>query len=200
MKKLLKNILIGVAMLLVLPLVVSERVARALMKRDVMFSAHADYLSMFPGVLGCLLRSSYYNLTMKRCLLDGAISFGTRFTHSESVVSERVYIGYDCILGYVEIGADTMLADRVSVLSGAHQHGGDLSDLPFQQQPKLFKTIRIGRNCWIGTGAIVMADVGDNSIIGAGSVVTRPIGPGEVAVGNPCRTIRKNAPAQGATV
>ncbi|GFI53259.1 putative acetyltransferase [Muribaculaceae bacterium] len=33
--------------------------------------------------------------------------------------------------------------------------------------------------------------IGDNCVIGAGSVVTKDITAGSVAVGNPCRVIRK---------
>ncbi len=193
MKKIFKRLLTGIAMVLVVPLVISEKIARAIMKRDVLFAAHGDFLSLIPGFTGYLCRLSYYHFMLKSCSLDCALSLGTRFSHSDCVISDRVYIGYDCILGYVEIGADTMLADRVSVLSGGRQHGMEAGDVPFQQQPKTFETIHIGKNCWIGTGAIIMANIGDNAIIGAGSVVTKPIGSNEVAVGNPCRPIRKNA-------
>ena len=34
--------------------------------------------------------------------------------------------------------------------------------------------VRIGAGAWIGSAAVVMADVGANSIVGAGSVVTKP--------------------------
>lgn len=53
--------------------------------------------------------------------------------------------------------------------------------------------IRIGNGCWLGGGVIVLPGVtiGDGSVIGAGSVVTRDIPPDSLAVGNPCRVIRK---------
>ena len=53
--------------------------------------------------------------------------------------------------------------------------------------------VRIGRNCWIGAGALIMPGVtiGDNTVIGAGSVVTRDIPANVVAVGNPCRVLRE---------
>lgn len=48
-------------------------------------------------------------------------------------------------------------------------------------------------NCWLGGGVIVLPGVtiGDGSVIGAGSVVTKDIPPDSVAVGNPCRVIRR---------
>ena len=52
---------------------------------------------------------------------------------------------------------------------------------------------KIGRNCWIGAGAIIVPGVtiGDNTVIGAGSVVTKDIPSNVVAVGNPCRVLRE---------
>jgi len=53
--------------------------------------------------------------------------------------------------------------------------------------------ITIGNNCWLGGGVIVLPGVtiGDGAVIGAGSVVTKNIPANTVAVGNPCRVIRK---------
>jgi acetyltransferase-like isoleucine patch superfamily enzyme len=50
--------------------------------------------------------------------------------------------------------------------------------------------VRIGAGTWIGSGSVILADVGRNSIIGAGSVVTRPIPDEVVAAGTPARVIR----------
>ena len=53
--------------------------------------------------------------------------------------------------------------------------------------------VHIGRNCWIGAGAVIMPGVTicDNTVIGAGSIVTKDIPAGVVAVGNPCRVMRE---------
>ena len=52
--------------------------------------------------------------------------------------------------------------------------------------------VRIGRNCRIGAGAVVLPGVtiGDNAVIGVGSVVSKDIPSNVVAVGNPCRVLR----------
>ena len=53
--------------------------------------------------------------------------------------------------------------------------------------------ITVGNNVWIGAQVVVLPGVtiGDNSIIGAGSVVTKDIPANVIAVGNPCKVIRK---------
>jgi len=53
--------------------------------------------------------------------------------------------------------------------------------------------VTIGDNVWICAGVIVLPGVtiGANSVIGAGSVVTKDIPPDSLAVGNPCKVIRK---------
>ena len=53
--------------------------------------------------------------------------------------------------------------------------------------------VTIGRNVWIGGGTIILpgVSIGDDTTIGAGSVVAKSIPNGCVAVGNPCRVIKK---------
>ncbi len=53
--------------------------------------------------------------------------------------------------------------------------------------------ITVGNNVWIGGNVIVLpgVSIGDNSIIGAGSVVNKSIPENVIAVGNPCKVIKK---------
>lgn len=53
--------------------------------------------------------------------------------------------------------------------------------------------ITIGNGCWLGGGVVVLPGVtiGNGSVIGAGSVVTKDIPENSLAVGSPCRVIRK---------
>jgi maltose O-acetyltransferase len=59
--------------------------------------------------------------------------------------------------------------------------------------PELAYPVTIGRNVWIGGGAIIGPGVtiGDNTTIGAGSVVVKSIPANVFAAGNPCRVIRE---------
>ena len=51
----------------------------------------------------------------------------------------------------------------------------------------------VGNDVWIGQNVTVMPGVhiGDGAIIGANSVVAKDIPPYSIAVGNPCRVIKK---------
>ena len=55
------------------------------------------------------------------------------------------------------------------------------------------KPIKVGNNVWFGGNVTVLpgVEIGDNSVIGAGSVVTKDIPENSIAVGNPCKVIKK---------
>ena len=62
-----------------------------------------------------------------------------------------------------------------------------------QRESVLLSQSLLKKNVWIGANAVVCGGVtiGEGSVIGAGSVATKDIPPMVVAVGNPCRVIRK---------
>ena len=66
-------------------------------------------------------------------------------------------------------------------------------DAALRRKQEFGKPVEIGSDVWIGGGAIICPGVkiGSKTIIGAGSVVTKDIPDGVVAVGNPCRVLRK---------
>ncbi len=188
MRKSARRLLQALAIVLVSPLAGAERAARAVLRRDVFFTTHAELLSMAAGRFGSFLRAAYYHLTTRRCPLSVSIGFGSMFTHSEIELGQRVYIGTRCLIGMASIGDNSMIADHVHLLSGGRQHGMELGSV-HQEQSGTFTQIDIGSNCWIGTNCIVFSDVGDNSIVGAGSVVNKPVPPNVKAVGNPARVV-----------
>jgi virginiamycin A acetyltransferase len=58
--------------------------------------------------------------------------------------------------------------------------------LPVFSSPK----VTIGEDCWVGNGALIMANIGDKCIVGAASVVTKDIPDYSIVAGNPAKIIR----------
>ena len=58
--------------------------------------------------------------------------------------------------------------------------------------------VRIGRNCWVGMGAMILpgVQIGDGVVIGAGSVVVRDVEDYAVVVGNPAKAIKSRSDAR----
>jgi galactoside O-acetyltransferase len=90
---------------------------------------------------------------------------------------------------HIYVGDYTMFGSHVTVATAGHPIEPGLREKGLQYN----MPVRIGRNCWIGAGALIMPGVtiGDNTVIGAGSVVTKDIPANVVAVGNPCRVLRE---------
>lgn len=90
---------------------------------------------------------------------------------------------------HIYVGDCTMFAPNVTVATAGHPIAPCLRKYGIQYNAP----VRIGKNCWIGAGALIMPGVtiGDNTVIGAGSVVTKDIPSNVVAVGNPCRVMRE---------
>lgn len=89
---------------------------------------------------------------------------------------------------HVYVGDCTMFGPNVIIATGGHPILPELREKGYQYN----MPVRIGRNCWIGAGAIILPGItiGDNTVVGAGSVVTKDMPAGVVAVGNPCRVLR----------
>ncbi len=103
-------------------------------------------------------------------------------------VGNGVFMNFNCvILDVVEvtIGDQTQIGPGVQILTADHPR-----DPKERAQGLEFgRPIHIGRNVWIGGGALLMpgVTVGDNALIGAGSVVTRDVPPNATVMGNPAR-------------
>lgn len=107
-------------------------------------------------------------------------------------LEDRVVINYNCTLmdnTTIRIGHDTLIGPNCSFYTVNHA----LDPEERSQGWCVDHPIIIGNRVWLGGNVTVMAGVhiGDGSVIGAGSVVTRDIPGGVIAVGNPCRVLRK---------
>jgi len=142
-----------------------EAAVRAEILKELLPYAEEGYTIKTPFVCeyGCYTRIGKHFFANCNCkIMDGGtVTFG-----------DHVLIGPDCT--FVTVAHPT---DPEKRLRGYQQ----------------FKPITVGNNVWFGAGVTVCPGVciGDNCVIGAGSVVVKEIPANSVAVGNPCRVIRK---------
>lgn len=135
----------------------------------------------------------------KNVYLQGPIffDFGTNISMGDDSFANFNFTVLD--EGKVTIGKSVFIGPNVSLCTPIHP-------LCWQDRNSFFNektgcttnleragTITIGDNCWLGSNVTVCGGVtiGEGCVIGAGSVVVRNIEPNSLAVGNPCRVIRK---------
>lgn len=119
--------------------------------------------------------------------------------------ASSIVIGYNAKLS---VGAGTFFNDGSSVICASATTIGpgcaiswgvrildtDIHKLVRDGHATQHAPVRIGRDCWIGTNALVMkgADLGDGSVVAAGAVVTAKVPPRSLVAGVPARVMREN--------
>ena len=115
-------------------------------------------------------------------------NWGGRHVH----FGKNVYANFNLTLvddTHIYVGDYTMIGPNVTLATAGHPILPALREEVYQFN----LPVRIGRNCWLGAGVIVLPGItiGDNTVVGAGSVVTRDLPSGVVAAGNSCRVLRE---------
>jgi virginiamycin A acetyltransferase len=194
MREFVKLICHALAWIAVTPSVVSWRIRAQIVGPDRALEASTQAWAVVPGLAGQYLRRAFLARTLRHCARSATIEFGVLFSSASASIGERAYIGPRCHLGWALIEDDALLAAGVHVPSGARTHGIDDLTVPIRDQHVTKSPVRIGAGSWIGSAAIVMADVGRDAVIAAGAVVTRPIPERTVAGGVPARVVRHRDP------
>ena len=124
------------------------------------------------------------------CYIDPPVhaNFGGKHVH----FGKNIYANFNLTMvddGHIYVGDYTMFAPGVIVATAGHPILPELRETVYQYN----MPVHIGKNCWIGAGAIILPGVtiGDQVVVGAGSVVTKDLPSNVVAVGNPCRVVRE---------
>ncbi|HEX4347319.1 MAG TPA: acyltransferase [Vicinamibacterales bacterium] len=191
MREALKSTARATALLVSIPRLTAFYVAAAVIGPERALEGASQSVSKIAGIRGQYLRQAFLTRAGVSIHHSATISFGVLFSKLGAVVEENVYVGPRCHLGLVHLEKDVLLAAGVHVPSGAHSHGTSDVDQPIRSQARRVDKVRIGAGTWVGSGAVVMADVGKNCVIGAGAVVTTAIPDNVVAAGVPARVIRQ---------
>ncbi len=106
-------------------------------------------------------------------------------------LGEGAFLNFGCIVldvVPVRIGEATQIGPGVQILTADHPRDPARRG----QMLEFGRPVTIGRNVWIGGGALILPGiaVGDNAIVGAGSVVTRHVPAGVTVAGNPARLLK----------
>jgi acetyltransferase-like isoleucine patch superfamily enzyme len=104
-------------------------------------------------------------------------------------IGKGVFINSGCKFqdqGGIYIGDNSLIGHNTVIATLNH----DIN--PKFRGDTIPKTVRIGKNVWIGSGVIILPgiNIGDNAVIGAGSIVTKDVPKDMIAVGNPAKVIK----------
>lgn len=163
-----------------------------------LFRTMSEALSLVPYALGVVLRAEFYRRALRRCGRNLVVEFGAVFVYPDVSVGENVLIGRFTIVHHCDIGDYALIGERCTFLSGSRQHRYTRTDVPMALQGGQRRRISVGRDCWIGSHAVVMDDVGAGSVVAAAGVVTAPVPAGAIVAGNPARLVRhRDGPPAG---
>ena len=107
-------------------------------------------------------------------------------------IGENFYANHNLIIldgNKVKFGDNVFIAPNCAFYTAGHPLDAEQRNKGLEYA----KPIEVGNSVWIGGNVVVLPGVkiGDHCVIGAGSVVTKDIPDNSVAVGNPCKVIRK---------
>lgn len=90
------------------------------------------------------------------------------------IIQDNCFINRNCVLVSMEeicIGEKTIIGPGVMIYDHDHK--------PENKEEYHTSAVRIGKNCWVGAGAIILKGVtiGDNAVVAAGTIVTKNIPP-----------------------
>ena len=107
-------------------------------------------------------------------------------------IGENFYANHNLVIldcNKVKFGDNVFVGPNCSFYTAAHPLDAERRNAGLE----FAKPITVGNNVWFGGNVCVLPGVtiGDNAVIGAGSVVTKDIPSNVVAVGNPCKVIKR---------
>jgi acetyltransferase-like isoleucine patch superfamily enzyme len=160
-----------------------------LLTRITAYEHVADFISLFPFRTGGFVRYYFYKWTLAACGTNVDIGFGSVILNPKSSLGNNIAIGRYNVFGWVDIKDYVMTAQGSRVVSGEHGRSMNQTEFAMSTQSCRQQKVSVGPDVWIGTAAIVMADVATGCVIGAGSVVCASAPAWSVFLGNPARVV-----------
>lgn len=190
-KLVFKRVFFVIGIILSLPLIAATVLESLLLgeKGEKVLSWCKEILSVVPTVIGEYMRLGYYWAVCKKISPDALFMFGSMVAHRDTTIGAGTVIGVFTIVGYADIGENVLTGAGVSLISGKYQHGRPEERTGGKEIGERYDRINVGRNCWIGQNAIIMANVGENCTIAAGSVVYKDVPANGTYMGNPARKV-----------
>jgi virginiamycin A acetyltransferase len=188
LRRLIKRAVFGLCWLSISPVLLLTWIERRSGRSEVVFLFFSQAFALLPGLPGIYVRSAYYFVALDGCAWENHVGFGSVFSHRGAWLGRNASLGTYCVIGHANIGEFAMIASRVSIPSGKRQHFDEAGGV--SAKPR-FDRVTIGRRCWIGEGAIVLANLGDDCVVSAGSVVLREVPARCLVAGNPAKVVRE---------
>lgn len=94
------------------------------------FETGSFLVAAVPGRVGGWWRTAWYQHTLRRCGPGLYVNWMAYIYMADTTIGEDVYIGPFSTIVSADIGDHVMLATRVSIVRGAHQHGFGRLDTP----------------------------------------------------------------------
>ena len=190
MKEAVKRIAHGLATIAAIPWLISYAAGALVFGRDRALEGASQSVGLLPGILGVYIRRAFLCQVLAACDRTAEIHFGTLFSQAGAEIGANVYVGPRCHLGLVRLERDVLIAAGVHVPSGGRTHAFADPDAPIRAQGGERTRVTVGAGAWVGSAAVVLADVGPGTIVGAGSVVTKPLPADVIAAGVPAKVVR----------
>jgi maltose O-acetyltransferase len=165
------------------------------MQNTIILQIVNKFIGLMPLTRFYRIKAALLRLSGIECSLSCRIVSSVKIVVLNLEIGEKTFIGHQVLITgnskyKIKIGNNVDIAPRVSILSGTHiidMLGENSAGVGFGGN------VIIENGVWIGANSTILPGVkiGKKAVIGAGSVVTKNIPPYCIAVGNPCRVVKK---------
>lgn len=109
-------------------------------------------------------------------------------------IGNNTTFGGDCFFGAaggIKVGNDVVAGQYIRFHSENHNY--DRKDILIREQGVTHKGIKIGSNCWIGSGVVFLdgAEVGNGCVVAANAVVTKKFPDNVIIGGTPAKILKE---------